>query len=160
MFYPEPDQPFKYVRLSNSFIAHNRITQMDLSVKGIFAITTSGEEVRIAEFNRPKRLGINNSYSLRIKSRKQIKSGQYTGMRFLLAPGESSMNGLNRAKRSIPEKSSIDFDIEGGITIGKNELMRLKLEFSMEPVREEQRNKPVLRHLPPPVPDYGHYSFE
>lgn len=160
MFHPEIDQPFKYIRLSNTFIDQNKIAQVNLSITGIFALTDSGEEIRIAEFNRPKRLDIHNSYRFRIKSRKQIKAGQYTGMRFLLAPGESSMKGLNRAKRSIPDRTRIDFDIDGGIAVGENELMRLKLEFVMEHGKETKRSRPVLRHLPTPVPDYGHYSYE
>ncbi|MCF7560150.1 hypothetical protein L3X39_05825 [Sabulilitoribacter multivorans] len=142
----------KELILKNSEIKECGVSQMDLNIKKITAIDTSGNEHKIVDLQSKTSTpikGMRSGYFLRTKGIVNLQPNTYTTIRFYLGKN----NQFTYSDGEVETSSSgdfLDFDIENGLIIKNNKGTEMKIWFELAPFEFSRYFKPVLEWFKKP----------
>lgn len=112
------------------------VAEMSLNINGFAVIDQQGNETHIDDFTEQERLQLKGQHSgLFIRTRHEVylPTGEYRSIRFYLKPWDNRFIISDFSSKEIFETEYLDFEIEGGLNITKDQSYALKLRFDFKP---------------------------
>lgn len=141
------EMPIKELILENSYAHNNEVCHMDLNITKFSAIDSKGYEHEIMKFPNSSILaikGISECYFIKTKTLTSLKPSIYHALRFYIKRNQNYFTYSDGVKKEANKFDYIDFEIQNGLVINKDEIFEAKIWFDLPSYQFSRHFKPLI----------------